>query len=107
MGATKIPTIEEFSPPLQQTVLAFFTPHEQPTPTCSYPMNIDNLFPFWLKHETNKSSNLILMTKEYYNWLSCGMEGNDLSFLNLESLIDIENIPDKLLKYHLYSYIHL
>jgi hypothetical protein len=106
LGATKIPTIEEFAPPLQQTVLAFFTPHEQPNPTCSYPMNIEELFPFWLRHASDVSSNLILMTKEYYNWLTCGINENDISFFNLENLIDVENIPNKLIKYQLYSYIN-
>jgi len=106
LGGIKSPPIQDLPPPLKQTVLAFYTPHEQPSPTCSYPMNVADLFPFWLRQNVEGESKLILMTKAYYNWLSCGMSSNDISFFNLEDLIDIETTPDRLLKYHLYSYIN-
>jgi|688.fasta_scaffold69572_2 hypothetical protein len=108
----RIPTIAEFVAPLQQSVMAFFAPTEQaPTPqttaeTCSYPIRVEDLFPFWLRQTTNDSSKLILMTQKYYDWLSCGVTGNETSFLNLESLIDIETIPDNLLKHQLFTYIN-
>jgi len=106
IGEFRIPPIAELAQPLQQTALAFFAPTEQPQPNCSYPMNIEELFPFWLRENTAGQSKLILMTQKYYDWLSCGMNDNDVSFFNLENLIDIENIPDKLLKYKLFSYIN-
>jgi hypothetical protein len=106
LSDTRIPTIAELAAPLQQTVLAFFAPTEQPAPTCSYPMNIEELFPFWLRENSNGSSKLILMTKEYYKWLSCGLAENNVNFFNLETLIDIETAPSNLLKHYLYSYIN-
>lgn len=108
----KIPPVAEFVPPITQSVLAFFTPTEQaPTPqttpqTCTYPIRVEDLFPFWLRQTTNSSSKLILMTQKYYDWLTCGMTGNETSFLNLENLIDVETIPNNLLKHQLFSYIN-
>jgi hypothetical protein len=108
----RIPNIAEFAAPIQQSVMTFFAPTEQvPTPqtaaeTCTYPIRVEDLFPFWLRQNTNDSSKLILMTQKYYDWLSCGMTGNETSFFNLESLIDIETIPNNLLKHQLFTYVN-
>lgn len=101
-----VPPIAELAPPLQQTALVSFVPTEQTQGTCSYPMDIESLFPFWLRENSQGESKLILMTKKYYDWLSCGMNENSVSFFNLEDLIDIESTPDELLKYKLFSYIN-
>lgn len=83
----------------------------QPAPanTCKYPFNVEELFPYWLRNSTDDGitqSNLILMTKSYYDWLACNTDINDVSFLNLEAFIDIQNIPDKYLKDQLFTYIN-
>lgn len=118
VDAYKIPQIAELLAPIQQSVMTFFTPQEQiptlseiPTlqegpETCTYPIRIEDLFPFWLRQTTNDSSKLILMTQKYYDWLTCGITGNETSFLNLESLIDIDSIPNNLLKNQLFTYIN-
>lgn len=104
---SKIPPVADLTvAPLQQSVVAFFAPEEQPITTCTYPMRVEELFPYWLRLNVQGSSNLLLMTKKYYDWLSCGMTENSVSFLNLEDLIDIETIPDELLKYQLFSYVN-
>lgn len=103
---TKIPTISEFVPPLNQSIAAFFAPTEQPLPSCTYPIKVEDMFPYWLRQTTNGVSKLILMTKAYYDWLSCGMTGNDVSFLSLEDLIDVETIPDTLLAQQLFTYVN-
>jgi hypothetical protein len=103
---TKIPTISEFASPLPSTVVAFMTPTEQPVSTCTYPIRVEDMFPFWLRQTTNGTAKLILMTKAYYDWLSCGMTENDVSFLGLEDLIDIESIPDTLLQNQLFTYVN-
>jgi hypothetical protein len=104
---SKIPPVADLAvAPLQQSIVAFFAPNEQPTTSCAYPMRVEELFPYWLRQNVQGSSNLLLMTKKYYDWLSCGMSENSVSFLNLEDLIDIETIPDELLKHQLFSYVN-
>lgn len=101
----KIPEVTEFAEPLQQSIITFFAPTEQVEASCNYLLDIEALFPFWMKQSNKGTSNLILMTKEYYNWLACNSPG-EVSVLNLEKLIDIDEIPDNLLKYKLFSYIN-
>lgn len=101
----KIPLISEFSEPLQQSVITFFAPTEQVPASCNYLLDVEALFPFWMRQSSKGKSNLILMTKEYYNWLACNSPG-EISLLNLEKLIDIDQIPDSLLKYKLFSYVN-
>lgn len=102
----KIPTVQEFVPGLQQNIITFFAPSEQILPSCSYPLDVEELFPYWLRNNTTTSSNLILMTKKYYDWLSCGMTENLVNFFNLETMIDIDSIPNDLVKYQLFSYVN-
>jgi hypothetical protein len=85
---------------------AFIAPQISPKPVCTYPIQVEDMFPFWLKNSSNGQSNLILMTKAYYDWLSCGVTGSSVSFLNLEKLIDVATTPDNLLKNKLFSYIN-
>lgn len=80
-----------------------------PKNSCTYPIRVEELFPYWLKNSNDDGvtqSNLVLMTKSYYDWLTCGITANDVSFLNLEALIDIQSIPDKLIKNQIFSYIN-
>lgn len=81
----------------------------QPTNLCTYPMRVEEFFPYWLRNSTESGvtkSNLINLTKYYYDWISCGMTGNSVSFLNLENIIDIVKTPDELVKHHTFSYIN-
>ena len=101
----KIPEINDFAEPLKQSAIAFFSPTEAMPPSCNYLLDVESLFPFWMVQSNKGKSNLIFMTKEYYNWLTCYNPG-DVSVLNLEKLIDINDIPDNLLKYKIYEYIN-
>ena len=109
-------TIEEQAPLIQSffsnlvtnniTSLKFL-PNQATEPNCRYPIQLEELFPLWLKDNTNEGySDLILFTKSYYDWLSCNSDDDSVSFLNLEALIDTSNIPQKLLKNKLFSYIN-
>lgn len=75
--------------------------------SCVYPIDIPSLFPRWLqKISTSGNSNLIELTKRYYNWLVCeSYDINSVGFLDLESINDIENMPDSYVKYMASTYL--
>ena len=86
---------------------SFFVKTETAGITCEYPQNIKNLFPRWVRLLNNNNSILIALTEQYYNWLSCNCNDiTDIGFLSLEELIDIEKIPDSLLKNLANSYLN-
>ena len=54
-----------------------------------YPISVEDLFPYWLRYESaGVTGSLIELTTMYYDWLTCNSgDINNLSFLNLESII--------------------
>lgn len=101
-------SFENILTPTTPLVSSFVTSPPPPV-SCSYPLRVEELFPYWLRNATENGvtqSNLVLMTKSYYDWLACGMTANDASFLNLEAFIDIKSIPENFIKNQLYTYIN-
>jgi len=76
-------------------------------PSCAYPLDIMSLFPRWLhKISISGDANLIELTKQYYDWLVCKSNDiNSVGFLNLESINDIETMPNSYVKYSASSYL--
>ena len=76
-------------------------------PSCAYPLDIMSLFPRWLhKISISGDANLIELTKQYYDWLVCKSNDiNSVGFLNLESINDIETMPNSYVKYAASSYL--
>lgn len=92
---------------LVQPVSSFFVPTPQPPTTCKYPLNIKELFPYWLRLNSNGNSVLISLTQSYYDWLCCNTTDiNDLSFFRLEDLIDLQYIPDNLVEHLSNTYLN-
>lgn len=93
---------------LVQPMQALVVPTEQPPTTCKYPLNIKELFPYWLRLSSNGNSALISLTQSYYDWLACNAQSsiNDVSFFRLEDLINLEYIPDELVKNLSYTYFN-
>jgi hypothetical protein len=90
-----------------QPVASFFAPTQDLSSTCKYPINIRELFPYWLRLTKDGDSVLIALTKAYYDWLSCNMtDVNSLSFFRLEDLIDLENIPESLVQHLSNTYLN-
>lgn len=73
-----------------------------------YPISVEDLFPYWLRYESaGVTGSLIELTTMYYDWLTCNSgDINNLSFLNLESIIDIDSIPKNLVKYISQTYFN-
>lgn len=89
----------EFEAPVVPQLSAFFAPNENIPTNCSYPINIRDFFPYWLRISNGGESVLISLTEQYYKWLSCNTSDiNSLSFFRLEDLTDLENIPEKLIE---------
>lgn len=76
--------------------------------TFNYPISIEELFPYWLrKQSAGITGSLIQLTTMYYDWLTCNSgDVNNLSFLNLESIIDINSIPKNLVTYISQTYFN-
>ena len=92
---------------LVQPIASFFVPTEQPAATCKYPLNIKELFPYWLRLNSNGSSVLISLTQSYYDWLCCNTDDiNSLSFFRLEDLIDLDHIPNDLVEHLSNTYLN-
>ena len=97
---------EEFKSASQPTAV-FFSPTKSSPTSCKYPLNIKELFPYWLRLTENGESLLISLTQKYYDWLTCNMtDVNSLSFFRLEDLIDLENIPDSLVQHLSNTYLN-
>lgn len=89
----------EFEAPVVPQLSAFFAPNENIPTNCSYPINIRDFFPYWLRISNGGESVLISLTEQYYKWLSCNTSDiNSLSFFRLEDLTDLENIPEELIE---------
>lgn len=88
------------------------SPSWSPTQTlpasCSYPLNINELFPYWLRRvSAGITANLISLTQSYYEWLTChSADINSVSFFDLESINDIETMPDKYVPYFSNVYLN-
>jgi len=92
---------------VSQPIASFFAPEENIVNTCKYPINIRELFPYWLRLTRDGESLLISLTEHYYNWLSCNTQNiTDLGFFSLEELISLENIPENLLEHLAYTYFN-
>jgi hypothetical protein len=92
---------------LNQPVASFFAPTEGLPGSCKYPLNIKELFPYWLRLNENGNSVLISLTQNYYDWISCNASDiNTLSFLKLEDLLDTETIPEELIQHLAYTYFN-
>jgi len=90
-----------------QPIASFFAPTKELSTTCKYPINIKELFPYWLRLTKDGNSVLISLTEKYYEWLSCNMtDVNDLSFFRLEDLIDLEYLPESLVKHLAFTYMN-
>lgn len=78
-----------------------WSPTQTLPPSCSYPLNINELFPYWLRQaSTNTNANLISLTQNYYQWLTCySADINSVGFFDLESINDVETMPDKYVPY--------
>jgi len=93
--------------PISQTVYNFFTPSQPLDTSCNYPINIAELFPYWVQKDTVNTVSLITLTESYYKWLSCNTQDiNKLSFFRLEDLTDTEEIPADYLKYLTNTYLN-
>lgn len=92
---------------MSQPIASFFAPTEDLSTTCKYPIDIRELFPYWLRLTAEGNSVLISLTQSYYDWLSCNINDiNDISFFRLEDLIDTENIPESLVEHLAYTYLN-
>jgi hypothetical protein len=90
-----------------QPVAQFFTPTQPPPRTCKYPINISELFPYWLQKDSGDSASLITLTDAYYQWLSCYTKDiNEVSFFRLEDLTDLEQMPGDYVKYLASTYLN-
>ena len=91
-----------------QTKFAALTPQTPLPSTCNYPLNVSDIFPYWLRKESyGISASLISFTKMYYNWLTCGTTDlNSVGFLNMESIKDPETMPDAYVKHLSNTYLN-
>lgn len=95
-----------FAPPVQ-ALASFFAPSVGMDTSCTYPLNIRELFPYWLRLTENGDSVLISLTESFYKWLSCNATDiNTLSFFRLEDLIDLEHIPVDLVEHLSNTYLN-
>jgi len=81
-----------------QPITSFFSFISGLSASCEYPLSIRELFPYWMRVDSNGNSVLISLTEQYYKWLVCNSTDiNDISFLKLEDLFNLETIPAELL----------
>lgn len=91
---------------LSQPVASFYTPTQE-FKDCVYPLNVRELFPYWVRISNEGNSVLISLTEQYYKWLTCNINDiNSVSFFRLEDLIDTENIPENLVEHLAYTYLN-
>jgi len=93
-----------FTPSNVQT---FWTPTPVPAQNCNYPININDLFPYWLQKESKLTpANIIELTKQYYDWLNCGSSDiNASGFFSNQRINDVETTQDEFVKYLASTYI--
>jgi hypothetical protein len=93
-----------FTPSNEQT---FWTPTPVPAQNCNYPININDLFPYWLQKESKLTpANIIELTKQYYDWLNCGSSDiNASGFFSNQRINDVETTQDEFVKYLASTYI--
>ena len=97
----------DFDPPIISQLSAFFAPNENVPQSCSYPLNVRELFPYWLRIANEGNPLIIGLTEYYYKWLSCNTSDiNSLSFFRLEDLVDVENIPEELIEHLVDTYLN-
>jgi hypothetical protein len=91
-----------------QSQFQALTPQTPLPSTCNYPLDISDIFPYWLKKESyGISASLISFTKLYYNWLVCeNSDVNTVGFLNMESIKDPETMPDAYVKHLSNTYLN-
>jgi len=81
-----------------QPITSFFSYLQGLSASCQYPISVNELFPYWLRIQGASGSALISLTEEYYQWLSCNSTDiRDVSFLKMEDLFDVANVPVELL----------
>lgn len=96
-----------FMPPSGSAPATFYSPFESTEAVCKYPLNIKELFPYWLRTTENGESALITLTDSFYQWLCCGnTDINSVSFFRLEDLINIQYIPDTLITHLANTYLN-
>lgn len=90
-----------------QPIASFYAPFEGLQASCTYPLNIRELFPYWLRLTENGNSVLISLTESFYQWLCCNnTDINDVSFFRLEDLIDQQYIPADLVEHLSSTYLN-
>jgi len=91
-----------------QSQFQALTPQTPLPSTCNYPLDIADIFPYWLKRESyGISASLISFTKLYYDWLVCeNSDVNAVGFLNMESIKDPETMPDAYVKHLSNTYLN-
>jgi hypothetical protein len=96
----------EFQPPVTTQLSTFFAPTPNLPQNCTYPLNVRELFPYWLRASNDEQSVLLALTEQYYNWLTCDPTTNSLSFLRLEDLFDLESLPIEATEHTLNTYLN-
>lgn len=75
---------------------------------CKSPSFIDAQIPFWIKqnYSNSEQSYFVNFLTEYYNWLYCGFKKNNIQLTpyDVESLFDINTVPDAFLDYYISTY---
>lgn len=75
---------------------------------CAAPNFIEQQIPFWIKQNYTNSEETYLVSflKSYYNWLYCGFKKNDIQLTpyDIDSLFDIDQVPDEFLDYYVQTY---
>ena len=90
-----------------QEIYNFYTPTQQITTSCHYPLNVAELFPYWLQKDSANTTSLITLTETYYQWLNCNTQDiNEVSFLRLEDLTDLEQMPGDYVKHLANTYLN-
>lgn len=96
-------------PSLDETVLTSQSQQELTEDIfCSAPNFIEQQIPFWIKQNYTNSEEtyLVPFLKSYYNWLYCGFKKNttQLTPYDIDSLFDIDQVPDEFLDYYIQTY---
>ena len=88
---------EEFSGGFQP-LTSFFSFVQGLSASCQYPLSVKELFPYWMRIQSENDSVLISLTEAYYQWLACNSTDiNDISLFKLVDLFNLDNTPTDLL----------
>jgi len=78
--------------------------------TCSYPLKIETLFPYWLtdsKKDTDPPT-LIDLIKQYYKWLYCKTTADitpNFGFFEIDKIKNLNNLDENLIEIFIKTYI--